>query len=267
MAGGGSSTGLTPTQQQTPTEAVGAYGPGSRNYTSIPAVSPLQRFAESDYGKNYMAGFNLYNAAAGNQQTSLYNTGQNLMARVPLLQSGYGTQAGLAQQQYGNQIAGLNVDITGNNAQQNAYRALANINFGGYQNTTSNIANQALQQQRSATHDAVARGAYGNLGTAQDFTDIAANRQYQMGNAENQYLTQQNTVMRNLSELNTQAQKYGLQPAQFANQLQQTLTKLGIDQTMSLSQLMNMIGSNDFQQAALASSIIEKAMGYAQATS
>jgi len=255
-----------PQQQNRPASPISSYFPGNLPGVSYPAQqSPLEKFAASDYGKNYGTGFSIYDAAAKGQETALRNSGAALAARIPLLGAAYNDQRNGAFGQYQNQIAGLNVDIAGNNSQQAIMRALANINSQGYQNTSNEIANQAMQQRRAATSDATARGAYGTFGTGQDFTDIATNQQDKLRGAENSYLTQQNSVMRNLNELNTQAQKYQMQPAVFENQLQQALTKLGVDQTMSVSQLMNMVSSNDFQQATLANSIIEKAMGYANA--
>ena len=255
-----------PQQQNRPASPISSYFPSNAPGISYPAQqSPLEKFAASDYGKNFGAGMNMYGSAAAGQQTALQNAGSALAARIPLLGAAYNDQRNGAFGQYQNQIAGLNVDIAGNNTQQGIMRALANINSLGYQNTMGDIASQAMQQRRAATHDAVARGAYGGVGTGQDFTDINANQQYKLGGAENSYLTQQNSVMRNLGELNTQAQKYQMQPAVFENQLRQALTKLGVDQTMSVSQLMNMVSSNDFQQATLANGIIEKAMSYASA--
>lgn len=253
-------TGNTPfTPGQTPTAAANAYGPGTRNYSSLPPVP----FADTEFGKYFGQGKSFFGALNAPQEASLQATGNNLSGNFNLLNANYGAQSGYMRSGYDNQMAQLGINMAGNQAEQNAARALMNINYGGYRTAIGDIASQAMQQRRAASIDATARGAYSNVGTGQDFRDIDTNREFALAKAETQYQGQQNSVARNMIQLDTQAKIYGLKPAEFANQLQQGLTKLGIDQTMSLSSLLNMIGSNNYQQAVLGQNILERALGFA----
>lgn len=245
---------------KSPTESYYANnGYGTRNYSSLPPVP----FADTEFGKYFGQGKSFFGALNAPQEASLQATGNNLSGNFNLLNANFGAQSGYMRAGFDNQMAQLGVNIAGNQAEQNAARALMNINYGGYRTATGDIASQAMQQRRAASIDATARGAYSNVGTGQDFRDIDTNREFALAKAETQYQTQQNSVARNMIQLDTQAKIYGLKPAEFANQLQQGLTKLGIDQTMSLSSLLNMIGSNNYQQAVLGQNILERALGFA----
>ena len=246
---------------QTPTSSYfAANGYGTRDYSSIPEVP----WAQTDFGKNFGQGMELFGGMGALQEQALKGTGSYLAGQINSLPGQYQAKSGALRSTYNNQIAGNQIDYEGNQSNRNIYEALARINSQGYQNTMGEISNQAMQQRRAATHDAVARGAYGGVGTGQDFTDIASNQQDKLGGAEAQYLTQQNSVMRNLNDIDTQARKYRLAPQQFLSQLQTGLTQLGIDQTMSISTLMNAMNSNNLQQAQFAQGVIEKALTFAQ---
>lgn len=249
---------------QTPTSSYfSANGYGKRDYSSLPPVP----FSQTPFGQNFGQGLSFFEGIGALQNQALQNTGNYLSGQLQGLPGQYDAKRGTLQSAFNNQMAGNQIDLQGNQQNLAAYRALANINLGGYQNSQKTITDQAMQTRNKATNDAVARGAYGGAGTAQDFTDIATNRENQMGAAENQYLTQQNSVMRNMGELDTQAKKFGLAPQQFATQLNSGLVQLGIDQTMGIGTLMNMMNSNNLQQAQFAQGIVEKALSFAQTRS
>jgi hypothetical protein len=63
-----------------------------------------------------------------------------------------------------------------------------------------------------------------------------------------------------MDQLNLKAQEYGLDQRELANQLQQGLSNLNLDQTLKITDLMGALSSNDYQRQMVASQIISNAI-------
>ena len=244
---------------KTPTALSGAYQPGNYNYSSLPPVP----FNQTEFGQRFNQGLTSFGAISAPQRTNLENIGNNLSASINSLNAGYGAMSGYLQNENAIKQNMLGVDVQGNTrAQQNVQNRMG-LNFGSYVNQYQTLAEQAMQQQRNATHDAVARGAYGGAGTRQDFTDIATNRDFALKNAGYEAQTRNATLGQQAIDLETTAAKFGLTGDQLNNQLQQGLTRLGLDQTTSVGSLLNALSSNNYQQVQLANNILLQALGFA----
>ena len=264
FSGGSGTIGTSYTDQQSMPTAPGlTYG--STAIQNIQNESGLPR---------YLAFQGLYDRNIQPQQVALANSRENLFNRYGSISAGNSEQAGYLNQGYGNQMSQLRVNADTNMYDQNVVNQLMGQNTASYNNLLSQFGlqeaearNQSGVQRRAATSDAVARGAYGGAGTGQDFTDISSALANQLGmfgakreGAGIDYRTETINLEKRKNDLTQQGKIYGLQGEQFGIALQQGLAKLNLDNVLSLNTIMEQVYSKDQQTAALAASVVEKAM-------
>lgn len=249
-----------------------------QNFPTAPGLTfgstAIQNIQNQSGMPNYLAFQGLYDRNTQPQMVALGNARENLFNRIGLVNAGYGNQANYMNQGYGNQMGQLRVNADTNMYDQNVVNQLMGQNTSSYNNLLAQFGmqeaearNQSGVQRRAATSDAVARGAYGGAGTGQDFTDISSALANQLGmfdakreGAGIDYRTETINLEKRRNDLTQQGKLYGLQGEQFGIALQQGLSKLNLDNVLSVNTIMEQIYSKDQQTAALAASVIEKAM-------
>lgn len=165
--------------------------------------------------------------------------------------------------------------LEGLNAQDKlAWEALGN-QFEGFDLRTLQSWQNAGRNQFATKSEATPRGSVGSVGYKQKMTGIQQDlanqltgigidkdsavfgaREAAMGRTEQKAKINDNNAM-----LDIKAKEYGIDRAQVESNLQQGLAKLGIDQTASVGQIMDMLASNDVQQRALGEQIFRDAIG------
>jgi hypothetical protein len=229
---------------------------------------------ENSRDAKFQAAYGVFDYAAGGERVANNNAIQNLNSRAAQINTGYGDQANYMNQGYGNQMAQLRVNSDTNMYDQNVVNQLMGQNTASYNNILAQLGlkesgarNQSGVQRRAAASDAIARGAYGGAGTGQDFTDISSDLANQLGlygtereKAGIDYKTETINLEKRRNDLTQQGKIYGLQGEQFGIALQQGLAKLNLDNNISVGNLMDQINSRNSANAALTTSIIEKAL-------
>ena len=244
------------------------------NSPSAPLYSSQYANPQSSAIPNYNALVGLLDNSVGAERVANNNAIQNLTGRIGLVNQGYGTQTNLMNQNYGNQMGQLRVNADTNMYDQNVVNQLMGQSTAGYNNMLAQFGlqeagarNQAGIQRRSASSDAIGRGAYGTAGTGQDFTDISSNLANQLGMYGTQrekagidYKTETINLEKRRNDLTQQGKIYGLQGEQFGIALQQGLAKLNLDNVITVGNLMDSINSKNTANAALTTSVIQQAL-------
>lgn len=142
---------------------------------------------------------------------------------------------------------------------------------------------QTLQAQQGADRnkiavrsDATVRGAmsgrginrtYGNIAQdlANQLTGIGINKEGAIINAQEGDLSRKEQAAKLQDQnkmLDIKAKEYGVDRAKIQASLQQGIAKLGLDQFMDVSQLLDALNSNDMERQAIATQIFRDAMAY-----
>lgn len=258
----------------TPASQASTARPPFVNNPSTPLYSSANANPQTGGIPSFNAAYGMFDSSVGGQRVVNNNAIQNLLGRVGMVNSGYGTQAGLMNQNYGNQMGQLRVNADTNMYDQNVVNQLMGQSTAGYNNMLAQFGlqeagarNQAGIQRRSASSDAIGRGAYGTAGTGQDFTDISSNLANQLGMFGTQrekagidYKTETINLEKRRNDLTQQGKIYGLQGEQFGIALQQGLAKLNLDNVISVGNLMDSVNSKNAANAALTTSVIQQAL-------
>lgn len=251
--------------------------PGSQ----IPALPPP---TSQQQGLDFAYGLNAPTLAALQQQAGQYQS------QIGMTQAGYGMARGAAQQDAAAQNAKINLGpeydaiqraannrgMAGIDAAENlAYQALGN-QFEGFDLRKQQAWGAAQRAQWDAKTDATQKGAMGSLGfkrrmgsiqsdLANQLTGIGIDKDAATFSARQAQADRREAKARlddNNKTLDIKAKEYGIDRQQVQANLQQGLAKLGIDQTTSVNQILDMLSSNDIQQRAVAEQIFRQGMEY-----
>lgn len=230
----------------------------------------------------------LWQQTFGVDQALLENQYDSLYAQMGLTDANFDAQRGMLQSDYAMRQADLaagrganQIDLNSIPRQLAYYDQLGGLQSQSYDNLLAQlgIRREGVQAQsdidtRGVKSDATARGAFATIGTRRKIDDIGGELRRQLGligtqereggiqlatqrlsNAE-----QQAKLRDRQSTLQLTAQNYGVQAGQLELQLQQGLTRLGLDQAMSIGELMDALNSNNLQQQQLAGQVVDMAM-------
>lgn len=208
----------------------------------------------------------------------------DLTGRYGQIAAGYGAQAGLLNQ--GNGIANQKLDVEQGAIDRQlgeipGLQDILNQLFGIGQTAdqqnhdmTKIQLGQALDKSnRGIISDNTARGSMATPGTEIAFNDVKNSFDNGMLSNEQQFKNSRDTAEQNrrkdqinLDEqkagLDDRAKLLGLSRAELGNQLQQGLSKLGLDKLMNSNALQDALFSNDIQQRAVAENIYNQALDY-----
>lgn len=214
----------------------------------------------------------------------------NLAGQLGTTQAGYDLAVGAAQQGAAADLAKVNlgpqydaIERAGNLRQMGvldqqgnlAYRMLGS-QFQGFDLQKLQSWQDAAKHQHAAMSDATARGAVTGRGIKRTFGDIQhdlANQltgidinKYQATNqAQSQQLTrnEQKAQLEDRNKtLDIKAKEYGIDRSKIQANLEQGLARLGIENSVTVNQILDALNSNDVQRMGIAHQIFNDAMTY-----
>lgn len=266
---------------QTPTLNVGTpadYGAISARQAADNASIGLERglqFFQGIYGPDLAA----QQAQRDRLQGGIGFAEQNYATQADILRNQYGIDTdklGLEQQGIGIERGAVNRQIGNVGQLENLARQLLGNTQRGFDIDSKEATQGYFAQRRRALSDAASRGAFNTPGiryTLAEIGDVLGNTQGRIGlgreradigyQREGIGLKEQRAGLQDRNkQLDLRAQGLGLDRRQLANNLDQGLNRLGLDQWVTTNDLLDAMASSDIQTRAVAEQIYRNALDY-----
>lgn len=261
LGGGTQSTQSPPLYSVQPASFQGP-GQDTTPFGYTPNYGVTDPYQSQEFQREYglQQGLNAGQVQAGPQFALNQNTREQLAQQLALGNAQYGQEVGFANQDYQTSLARLGLQ-----GQQLGVQRGALGRQPEYLSTLHGLTNQSLQQSadsslRHLNSDATARGAYTSIGVNADRSDISAQLANQLGRSDTQYNEQVASLADQNKMLDLQASNLGLDRQQLKTELERGLSRLGLQNQLSIADLTAKINSSNIEDQMIAQQIFNAAI-------
>lgn len=239
-------------------------GPGQDQtpfgYTPNYGVTDPNQSIEFQREYGLQQGINAGQVQAGPQLALNQNARELLTQQLALGGAQYGAETGFMQQDYANSLARLGLQGSQLGVQRGALGRQP-----AFLSTLHDLTNQSLQQsadvaRRGVDSSATARGSFTAPGTNQHRDDISTQLANQLSRSDTQYNEQVASLADQNKMLDLQASNLGLDRQQLKTELERGLSRLGLQNQLSIADLTSKINSSNIEDQMIAQQIFNAAI-------